>query len=309
MSIGAYIKQIGRGARGAKGLTRAQAADLLGQVLDGQARALEVGAFCVAMRIKGETAEEMCGFVDAAQARVARFPAGAGGRPLIVLPSYNGARKLPVLTPLLALLLARAGESVLLHGMRTEADRVVSSDVLAALDLPALAAIKPIASGEVAHVATPLLHPGMARLLATRETLGLRNPGHSVAKLLTPCAGAALLVSSYTHPAYFDTLCASCATLGLDALLSRGLEGEPAADPRRASRLDAFVAGTHQLLDEQQPGTAAEVPGLPAAIDAAATADYTRQVLAGALPVPASLQRQVDRIVELSARITTRMPS
>lgn len=309
MSIGAYIKQIGRGARGAKGLTRAQAADLLGQVLDGQAGELEVGAFCVAMRIKGETVEEMCGFVDAAQARVARFPAGAGGRPLIVLPSYNGARKLPVLTPLLALLLARAGQRVLLHGMGTEAGRVLSSDVLAALDLPALNAIKPIASGEVAHVATPLLHPGLARLLATRETLGLRNPGHSVVKLLTPCAGPALLVTNYTHPAYFDTLCASCANLGLDALLSRGLEGEPAADPRRASRLDAFVAGTHQLLDEQQPGTAAEVPGLPAAIDAATTADYTRRVLAGELPVPASLQRQVDRIVELSARITARTQS
>ena len=306
MSIGAYIKQIGRGARGARGLTRAQAADLLGQVLDGQASELEVGAFCVAMRIKGETAEEMCGFVDAAQARVARFPAGADGRPLIVLPSYNGARKLPVLTPLLALLLARAGQRVLLHGMRTEAGRVVSSDVLAALDLPALAAIKSIAPGEVAHVGTALLHPGLARLLATRETLGLRNPGHSVVKLLAPCAGAALMVTSYTHPAYFDTLCASCATLGLDALLSRGLEGEPAADPRRAPRYDAFVAGAHQLLDEQQPGTAAEVPGLPAAIDAASTANYTRRVLAGELPVPASLQRQVDRIVELSARITTR---
>ncbi|MFD2377658.1 DNA-binding protein YbiB [Ottowia pentelensis] len=185
MSIGAYIKQIGRGARGARGLTRAQASDLLGQVLDGRAGELEVGAFCVAMRIKGETAEEMCGFVDAAQARVARFPAGADGRPLIVLPSYNGARKLPVLTPCWPCCW-RAPASVLLHGMRTEAGRVVSSDVLAALDLPALAAIKPIASGKVAHVATPLLHPGLARLLATRETLGLRNPGHSVVKLLTP---------------------------------------------------------------------------------------------------------------------------
>ena len=45
MSIGPYIKIIGRGARGAKGLERAQAADLLGQVLDGQASDLEVGAF------------------------------------------------------------------------------------------------------------------------------------------------------------------------------------------------------------------------------------------------------------------------
>ncbi len=51
MGIGHYIKEIGRGARGAKALDRAQAADLLGQVLDGQVSDLEVGAFCVAMRI------------------------------------------------------------------------------------------------------------------------------------------------------------------------------------------------------------------------------------------------------------------
>ncbi len=309
MALGPYIKIIGRGARGAGALERAQAADLLGQVLDGQASDLEIGAFCVAMRIKGETAEEMCGFLDAVQARIARFPAGADGRPLIVLPSYNGARKLPVLTPLLALLLARQGQRVLLHGMRTEARRVLASDVLEALDIPALKAIKQIVSGEVVHVDTALLHPGLARLLATRETLGLRNPGHSVAKLLSPCDGPTLVVASYTHPAYFELLCATFSTLGMHALLSRGLEGEVAADPRRTPRYDAFVAGAHALLDEQQPGTASEVPGLPSAIDVASTATYTRRVLAGELPVPAALQRQVEHIVHLSARIAAKAPS
>ncbi len=224
MGISQYIKEIGRGKQGARSLTREQAADLLGQVLDGQASDLEIGAFCVAMRIKGETAEEMCGFLDAVQARIARFPAGADGRPLIVLPSYNGARKLPVLTPLLALLLARQGQRVLLHGMRTEARRVLASDVLEALDVPALTATKQIANGEVVHVDTALLHPGLARLLATRETLGLRNPGHSVAKLLSPCDGPTLVVASYTHPAYFELLCATFSTLGMHALLSRGLD-------------------------------------------------------------------------------------
>ena len=309
MALGPYIKIIGRGARGAGALERAQAADLLGQVLDGQASDLEIGAFCVAMRIKGETAEEMCGFLDAVQARIARFPAGADGRPLIVLPSYNGARKLPVLTPLLALLLARQGQRVLLHGMRTEARRVLASDVLEALDVPALTATKQIANGEVVHVDTALLHPGLARLLATRETLGLRNPGHSVAKLLSPCDGPTLVVASYTHPAYFELLCATFSTLGMHALLSRGLEGEVAADPRRTPRYDAFVAGAHALLDEQQPGTASEVPGLPSAIDVASTATYTRRVLADELPVPAALQRQVEHIVHLSARIAAKAPS
>ncbi|KQR50591.1 DNA-binding protein YbiB [Acidovorax sp. Leaf160] len=303
MGISHYLKEIGRGARGAKALDRAQATDLFGQVLDGQVTDLEIGAFCIAMRIKGETTDEMCGFLDAVHARLARIPAGDG--PVIVLPSYNGARKLPVLTPLLALLLAREGLPVLLHGMRTEARRILASDVLAALGVPALAAPAKIAGGTVAHIHTERLHAGLARLLAAREVVGLRNPGHSVTKLMNPCAGPALVVASYTHPEYFDMLCATFTTMGMNALLSRGLEGEVAADPRRTPRYDAFVGGTHQLLDEQQPGTASEVAGLPSEIDVQTTADYTRRVLEGELPVPPALARQVEHILRTSRQITS----
>ncbi|MBS0468975.1 MAG: DNA-binding protein YbiB [Proteobacteria bacterium] len=304
MGISHYIKEIGRGARGAKALDRTQAADLFGQVLDGQVSDLELGAFCVAMRIKGESVDEMCGFLDAVQERIALFPACAHGRPLVVLPSYNGARKLPVLTPLLALLLARAGQSVLLHGMRTEARRVLASDVLEGLGIPALTAPEAIAPGSVAHIATGALLPGLARLLAVRQVIGLRTPGHSVAKLIAPCAGPALVVASYTHAEYFELLGATFGAKKMHALLSRGLEGEVAADPRRQPRYDGYIAGRHQLLQEQQGGTAAEVPGLPAEIDVVSTAAYTRRVLAGDAPVPVALQQQVDQILLLTRQIT-----
>jgi len=303
MGISHYIKEIGRGTRGARALDRAQAADLFGQILDGRVSDLELGAFCVAMRIKGETVEEMCGFLDAVQARIASFPACAHGRALIVLPSYNGARKLPVLTPLLALLLAREGESVLLHGMRTEARRVLASDVLEALDIEALTAPKQIAPGSVAHIATDALLPGLARLLAVREVIGLRTPAHSAVKLVAPCTGPALLVASYTHTEYFALLGATFATRGAHALLSRGLEGEVAADPRRQPRYDAYVGGVHQLVQEQQPGTLETVQGLPEQIDVASTAAYTRRVLAGDAPVPEALAQQVRHIVRLSREI------
>lgn len=301
MGISHYIKEIGRGARGAKALTRAQAADLLGQLLDGHISDLEIGAFCVAMRIKGESAEEMCGFLDAVLARAALFPPTA--RPLIVLPSYNGARKLPVLTPLLALLLARQGLPVLVHGMRTEERRVLTSEVLQALDIPALAAPETIANGTVAHIDTAQLHPALARLLAVRQAIGLRTPGHSLVKLLAPCQGPALLLTSYTHPEYATLMQEVLAARGAHALLSRGLEGEVACDPRRQPRYDALLAGVHQVLAEQQPGTAAEVPGLPTAIDAQSTAHYTRAVLAGALPVPPALAQQVAHVCALVAQL------
>ena len=114
MGMQQYLKEIGRGKDGARALTRTQAAELMGWLLDGQAHPLQVGAFCVAMRIKGETAQEMAGFMDALQTRMPQLP--PSGTPVVVLPSYNGARRLPVLTPLLALLLVREGLPVLLHG-------------------------------------------------------------------------------------------------------------------------------------------------------------------------------------------------
>ncbi len=305
MGISQYIKEIGRGPRGARPLTRAQAADLFGQVLDGAVTDLETGAFCLAMRIKGETAEEMAGFLDATHARLARLP--ASDRPLIVLPSYNGARKLPVLTPLLALLLAREGLPVLLHGMRTEARRVLASDVLVALDVPALSAPEKIANASVRHIHTQHLHAGLARLLAVREVVGLRNPGHSVVKLLNPCAGPAVVVASYTHPEYLGMLQTTLCALGMTALLSRGLEGEVVTDPRRTPRYDGFVNGEHRVLQEQQPGTATELPGLPTDIGVATTAAYTRRVLAGELPVPPAIAGQVEQILRL-ANLTASEP-
>ena len=301
MGISHYIKEIGRGARGAKPLARAQAADLFGQLLDGGITDLEIGAFCLAMRIKGETPEEMAGFLDATQARLAHVPAGEPGAPaLVVLPSYNGARKLPVLIPLLALLLAREGLPVLVHGSAGESTRVLAWDVLAALDVPPLQAIRAIAPGEVAFAPTELLNPALKRLLDVRRIVGLRNPGHSVVKLMQPTTGPCVIVASYTHPEYALTMAETFAMTGITALLSSGLEGEVVSDPRRTAQIDGFVRGVRSELQAQQPGTAAEVPGLPTAIDIDTTAAYTRSVLTGDLPVPHAIAVQVAHIKQLA---------
>ena len=300
MSISHYIKEIGRGARGAKPLAREQAQDLFGQVLDGRVTDLEVGAFCLAMRIKGETPEEMAGFLDAAHERLARFPVTAGQRPLIVIPSYNGARKLPVLTPLLALLLAREGLPVLLHGSQTEARRVTSASVLDAMGIAPMACVREVKDGEVAHATTQLLCPGLKRLLDVRQVVGLRNPAHSVVKLMLPADGERqLLVSSYTHPAYAESMAETFALMRTNALLSRGLEGESVADPRRTAQVDGFVQGRRIELQAQAPGTLDEVAGLPDGIELQATIDYTRRVLDGQAPAPDAISRQVGHVLRL----------
>ena len=300
MGIGNYIKVIGRGKDGARSLTREQSCDLLGQILDGRVTDFEVGAFCLAMRIKGETAQEMAGFLDAIDCRISKV--SSAGLPTVVLPSYNGARKLPLLTPLLALLLARQGLAVLLHGMKTEASRVGVQDVLAALGIAAQTQIENITPGTLAFVPTALLCPALARLLDVRRVTGLRNPAHSLVKLLNPCDGPALLVSSYTHPEYAASMGATFHLMHSNALLLRGTEGEAVADPRRTPAMDAFVNGELRRVQEQQDGALGQVPSLPA-VDAQSTADWTQAVLDGHEPVPTPIALQVAHIVRLSKQM------
>jgi len=301
VGIGKYIKEIGRGKEGARALTREQAADLFGQVLDGVVTDLEIGGFCLAMRIKGETAQEMAGFLDATDIRLNKIP--AGDKPVVVIPSYNGARKLPVLTPLLALLLARKGLPVLIHGTATESTRVFTSKVLLALDIPARTAIESIASGQVAFAPTELLCPGLQRLLDVRRVVNLRNPAHSLVKLMNPCEGKSLIVSSYTHPEYAESMAATFELMQSNALLLRGTEGEAVADPRRTPKMRAFIAGQPIDLQEAQTGTLATLPDIPTTIDANSTAAYIRAVMAGDQPVPPPIAQQVVHILHLVSQL------
>ena len=300
--IAPYIKEIGRGKEGARALSREQAADLMGRILDGEVSDLELGAFCLAMRIKGETAQEMAGFLDATHARLHRLQTPPGTT-AVVLPSYNGARKLPVLTPLLALLLARQGVPVLIHGTPTESSRVDASKVLAILGVKALTAIDTGANalipGQVIFAPTGVLLPGLQRLLEVRRVVGLRNSAHSLVKLMNPVVGDAVVVGSYTHPEYATSMADIFALMPYRALLLRGTEGEPVADPRRLPQMDGFVHGQRQLLQEAQAGSLAQVPDLPS-LEAQATADYIGRVLEGDLPVPTPMARQVECILQVS---------
>jgi len=298
MGISQYIKEIGRGKDGARALSREQAADLFGQVLDGAVTDLEVGAFCIAMRVKGETPDEMAGFLDATHARLHHVPASA--LPLIVLPSYNGARKLPLLTPLLAFLVARRGLPVLIHGTQTEGSRVFVSHVLEALDVQPLHAVRAVASHEVAYLRTETLSPGLKRLLDVRRTVGLRNSAHSIVKLMNPSAGDAVIVGSFTHPEYAVSMAAAYELMGSTAMLLRGTEGEPVADPRRMRALIGFERGERIELQAEQKGTVAELPELPADTAPDKTAAYIRDVLSGKLPVPAPIASQVEHILRLA---------
>jgi len=305
MAIASYIKEIGRGKEGARSLSEEQAHDLMCQVLDGRVTDLEIGAFALAMRIKGESVQELAGFLTAAHERCIAI---RSTQPTVVLPSYNGARKLPNLTPLLALLLAQEGAQVLVHGPMHDAGRVSTAEIFHDLGLPIAVDAAGIDDAwsrrEPVFISTDHLCPPLARLLEVRRVVGLRNSGHTMAKLLQPCAkGAALRVVNHTHPEYATMLSSFLAHTRADAVLMRGTEGEPVADPRRAPRLDVFIDG-HARADLSRPaheGVLTELPVLPRTNDAATTAIYIQSVVSGEKPAPAPLTQQVDCLMRALA--------
>jgi len=102
-----FIREIGRGKKGARDLSREDAQAIYAAMLNSQMSEIELGAFLIAMRIKGESVQELAGFLHAAEASFTPLVAPEGSYAPVVIPSYNGARQLPNLTPLLACLLAR----------------------------------------------------------------------------------------------------------------------------------------------------------------------------------------------------------
>jgi anthranilate phosphoribosyltransferase len=300
MSIAHYIKEIGRGAAGARSLTREQSHDLLSQVLDGAVTDLEVGAFALAMRVKGESLDELCGFVDAVHERCLQLPST---QPVVLLPSYNGARRLPNLTPLLAMRLAEQGLPVLVHGPGHDRARVTTAEVFEKLGVASARDAGEVAQAwarrKPAYIRTDVLSPALARLLDVRWVVGVRNSGHTVAKMLQPVRGArALRVVNHTHPEFGTLMQDYARHAAADMLLLRGTEGEPVADPRRQPKLDVVLAGQPrpELSVAAHEGVLTELPVLPREHDAATTALYIQAVLSGEKPMPGPLAQQVQAI-------------
>ena len=299
-----FIKEIGRGVKGARSMSREDAAQLYGAMLENRVSDLELGGILLAMRIKGESVEELAGFMDAAERSFAPLPSPAGEYAPVLIPSYNGARKLANLTPLLALLLAREGVPTLVHGVRTDPGRVTTAEILGEMGLAEAGSSAELqdafAARRPAFMPIETLAPALAHQLSLRRILGVRNSTHTIVKILQSFEGPALRLVSYTHPEYLETLGEYFTTAAPhergDAFLMRGTEGETVANPHRAQQIDWFHAGTRTLLVERDAPTD-DLSQVPEARDAAATASWIAAALRGEVPVPRSILNQVAECV------------
>ena len=302
-----FIKEIGRGADGARALVKHDARALFTAMLESRISDVQLGAILMAYRIKGETPEELDGMLEATHAHCRPLPApDTPERALpVVIPSYNGARRQPNLVPLLAKLLAREGVPVLVHGIRRFDGRITTAALFEALGWPVCEhmddARERLESDRLAYVPIDVLSPELASLLDKREIVGLRNSAHTVVKMLQPIGGhaphEALRLVSYTHPEYRDTLTDYFLRHPANVLLARGTEGETVADARRGSAVEWLHDGSHETVIEAVEGSSDAPPELPAGTDVAATARWIEAVLDGKQPVPEPIAKQVRAIV------------
>lgn len=319
MQCASIIKEIGRGRDGARSLAYEQARELWSAMLAGEVTDLELGAILLALRVKGESVDEVAGFLDATHAAMTPLADPGAAFAPVLIPTYNGARHLPNLVPLLAILLAERGVPVLVHGvvsdpmadLRARGARVTTAEVLHALgiefvknagELPA--ALRAAATRRLpVFVPVQVLHSRLAFMLGLRRVLGVRNSAHTLAKLLQPFGAPALRLGSHTHPEYEVLQREYFMRYGGCALVSRGTEGEVVANARRAQRIDAYLHRVAQTLVEARDAAPADSALLPTSRDAATTAVWIQSVLAGEHPVPPTVAEQVEVVMRVLARV------
>ncbi|WP_395301427.1 DNA-binding protein YbiB [Enterobacter sp. ECC-175] len=290
------IKEVGRGKNHARDLDRETARALYTHMLNGDVPDLEMGGILIALRIKGEGEAEMRGFYEAMQAHTLRLTPPVAKPMPIVIPTYNGARKQANLTPLLAILLHKIGFPVVVHGVSEDPTRVLTETIFEQLGIaPTLHAGQAQAKldgHQPVYIPVKALCPPLEKQLDMRWRMGVRNSAHTLAKLATPFdEGAALRLSSVSHPEYVGRVGKFFEDIGGRALLMHGTEGEAYANPQRCPQLTLIdSAGARVVLERGEEDTDV---ALPQAKDPHTTARWIEQCLAGSVPVPHSLKLQM----------------
>ncbi|MDQ3129093.1 MAG: anthranilate phosphoribosyltransferase [Chloroflexota bacterium] len=207
-------------------LTVDEARDAMGSVMDGEASPALLAALLVALRMRGETVDELAGFAAAMRERVIRVDApdgavdtcGTGG---------DGSGTFNISTTA-ALVVAAAGVPVAKHGNRAVTSRSGSADVLDALgvriDHDAASAGAALRDTGFAFLFAPGFHPAMKHAGPTRREIGVRTAFNLLGPLTNP-AGARRQLVGVADPVAAPRLAAVLHRLGVDRAFVVGGDG------------------------------------------------------------------------------------
>lgn len=261
-----FVRILGKGKRGARGLTREEAREAMGMLLDGRTEDTQLGAFLMLLRHKEESAEELAGFTEAVRARL-HPPAGLTVD--LDWPSYAGKKRHLPWYLLAVKCLARHGVRILIHGGGAHtAGRLYTEQLLERLDIPQcrdwLEAEQALAAGNLAFIPLDAWMPRLQRMIDLRNTLGLRSPIHSLARILNPL-GARCSLQSIFHPGYQAVHREASRLLGDSAIVIKGEGGEIEVNPDATSHLYGTAAG--EAWDEEWPALSPQRHVKPESLD------------------------------------------
>ncbi len=230
----------------------------MGLILDGDADPVQVGALLLLLRFRGETPEEMAGFVEAARERIV-MPAGQA--PDLDWPSYADRHRQQPWFVLTALLLAENGVRVMMHGIEGFAEGYAPTrPVLTALGVhpsPSLAAAQQaMERGNFAYIGLESFCPALDRLFLLRPLLGVRTVVNSMSRALNPLAAPCQMQGVF-HPPYRTAQQQVAMLLGQPrAMIFKGGGGEVLRNPLKPCRVAWVRSGN--VGEENWPATLPE---------------------------------------------------
>jgi anthranilate phosphoribosyltransferase len=197
-------------------LTRAEMAAVMGEIADELATPAQVGAFLAALRLKGETVDEITGAAEVMRARVDHIHVGKDVFVDTCGTGGDGRHTFNISTTA-AFVVAGAGVTVAKHGNRAVSSRAGSADVLAALGVD-VDATKEVVERSIAEVGigflfAPRLHPAFKAVAPLRRELGVRTVFNLLGPLANP-AGARYQIMGVYEPRWVPVIGGVLAALG-----------------------------------------------------------------------------------------------
>jgi len=182
-------------------LSESETVDVMNQIMIGEATPLQVASFLTALRMKGETVDEITG-----AARVMRAKAhhvDVGGKTVLDTCGTGGDQKNTFnISTTAAFVLAGAGVNIAKHGNRSVSSQSGSADVLGSLgvkvDAPKERVEQCIAKIGIGFLFAPLLHEAMKYAVQPRRDIGIRTIFNILGPLTNPAMASQQLIGIYS---------------------------------------------------------------------------------------------------------------
>jgi anthranilate phosphoribosyltransferase len=248
----AVIAKVATGAA----LTRAEAATAFDQMMSGDATPSQMGAMLMALRVRGESVDEITGAVTAMRAKMLRVEAPADAVD-IVGTGGDGSGSLNVST-CASFIVAGAGVPVAKHGNRALSSRSGAADVLMALgvkiDLTPEQVGQCIRDAGIGFMFAPAHHPAMKNVGPTRVELATRTIFNLLGPLSNPAGVKRQMVGVYSKQ-WVEPLAQVLKNLGSETVWvvhgSDGLDEITLSGPTAVASLDNGVITTFEVTPEQ----------------------------------------------------------